>query len=168
MFLKGESYVFKYSFRAAEGMRVSGYSTRFGQMKGVHNGYQLSGQPMFMLAATNDGINVRFSSDPESTTEGMDEFLSWEDATGEWVHVEIVVTFGKYMEVRAFLHRSVRWTSRSDRYLISSRVSIAASARQHLTCPFSPVRWHVLRNTANTRRWICNTDVLFVCCGAER
>ncbi|CAM9098334.1 unnamed protein product [Scytosiphon promiscuus] len=98
-FKKGESYVFKYSFRAADGMRVSGYSTRFGQLKGVHNGYQLSGQPMFMLAATNDGINVRFSNDPDSNTEGMDEFLSWEDATGEWVHVEIVVTFGKSMKV---------------------------------------------------------------------
>ncbi|CAM9124123.1 unnamed protein product [Hapterophycus canaliculatus] len=98
-FKNGESYVYKYSFKPKDGMKVSGSSTRFGQMKGTSNGFQLKGNPMFSLTANNDGINVRFSNDPDSTFEGMDEFLSWEDAAGDWVNVEIIVTFGKSMEV---------------------------------------------------------------------
>lgn len=98
-FQKGEEYVFKYSFRAREDMRVSGSSTRIGQMKGVSGGFQLQGNPLFSLTANNNGINVRFNNKDSDSVEGMDEFLSWEDATGEWVHVEIKTTFGKSMEV---------------------------------------------------------------------
>lgn len=98
-FKKGEMYVFKYSFKPKEGMKVSDSSTRFGQIKGIYNGFQLKGNPMYSLTANNDGINVRFSNDPDKTVEGMDSFLSWEDATGDWVDVEIVVTFGRSMEV---------------------------------------------------------------------
>lgn len=61
-FVKGETYVFTYSFRAKQGMRVASYSTRFGQLKGAKNGFLLSGDPMFSLRATNDGINVYFSN----------------------------------------------------------------------------------------------------------
>lgn len=82
-------------------MKVSGSSTRFGQMKGTSKGFQLSGNPLYALTATNDGINVRFSRDGGDYVEGMTESLSWEDATGEWVDVEITTTFGKSMEVRA-------------------------------------------------------------------
>ncbi|CAB1105416.1 unnamed protein product [Ectocarpus sp. CCAP 1310/34] len=96
---KGETYIFKYSFRAKDGMKVSGSSTRLGQMKGVSGGFQLKGNPLFSVTANNNGINVRFNNEDDDNVEGMDEFLSWEDATGEWVHVEIQTTFGKSMEV---------------------------------------------------------------------
>lgn len=98
-FKKGETYVFKYSFRAKDGMRVSGSSTRFGQMKGVSDGFQLLGNPLFSVTANNNGINVRFNNQESDKVDGMDEFLSWEDATGEWIHVQITTTFGKSMEV---------------------------------------------------------------------
>lgn len=98
-FKKGESYVFRYSFRARDKMKVSGSSTRIGQMKGVSGGFQLKGNPLFSLTANNNGINVRFNNDDYDKVEGMDEYLSWEDSMGEWVHVEIKTTFGKSMEV---------------------------------------------------------------------
>ncbi|CBN74037.1 conserved unknown protein [Ectocarpus siliculosus] len=98
-FAKGETYIFKYSFKAKDGMKVSGSSSRLGQMKGVSGGFQLLGNPLFSVTANNDGINVRFNNDESDIVEGMDEFLSWEDATGEWVNVEIQTTFGKSMEV---------------------------------------------------------------------
>ncbi|CAB1096171.1 unnamed protein product [Ectocarpus sp. CCAP 1310/34] len=94
-FAKGETYIFKYSFRAKDGMKVSGSSTRLGQMKGVSGGFQLKGNPLFSVTANNNGINVRFNNEDDDNVEGMDEFLSWEDATGEWVHVEIQTTFGE-------------------------------------------------------------------------
>lgn len=81
-------------------MKVSGSSTRLGQMKGVDNGFQLKGNPLFSLTANNNGINVRFNNEDSDNVEGMDEYLSWEDSIGEWVHVEIKTTFGKSMEVR--------------------------------------------------------------------
>ncbi|CAN0104949.1 unnamed protein product [Scytosiphon promiscuus] len=99
-FKKGETYVFKYSFRPKDGMKVSGSSTRFGQMKGTSKGFQLKGNPLFALTATNSGINVRFSKDGTDYVEGLAGSLSWEDATGEWVDVEITTTFGKSMEVK--------------------------------------------------------------------
>ncbi|CBN74038.1 conserved unknown protein [Ectocarpus siliculosus] len=98
-FAKGEAYIFKYSFRAKDGMKVSGSSTRIGQMKGVSGGFQLKGNPLFSVTANNNGINVRFNNEESDKVEGMDDTLSWEDATGEWVHVEIRTTFGKSMEV---------------------------------------------------------------------
>ncbi|CAM9203087.1 unnamed protein product [Ectocarpus sp. 8 AP-2014] len=98
-FAKGETYIFKYSFKPKDGMKVSGSSSRLGQMKGVSGGFQLLGNPLFSVTANNDGINVRFNNDESDIVEGMDEFLSWEDATGEWVNVEIQTTFGKSMEV---------------------------------------------------------------------
>lgn len=91
--------MFSYSFRPKDKMRVGEVSTRLGQMKGISNGKQLSGTPLLAVTATNDGLNVRFSKDGAGFVEGMKEGLSWEDATGEWVHVEIKTTFGKSMEV---------------------------------------------------------------------
>ena len=108
-FKKGEAYVFKYSFRAKEGMRVATYSTRLGQLKGSSNGFLLEGDPMMQIAATNDGINVRFSNLEDEWINGIDNFLSWEDATGDWVHVQIRTTFGKSMQVKAsqLLYRTI-------------------------------------------------------------
>lgn len=80
-------------------MKVSGSSTRLGQMKGVSSGFQLKGNPLFSVTANNNGINVRFNNEESGNVEGMDEYLSWEDSLGEWVHVEIKTTFGKSMEV---------------------------------------------------------------------
>lgn len=100
-FKKGETYVFRYSFRARENMKVSGSSTRLGQMKGVSSGFQLKGNPLFSLTANNNGINVRFNNEDSDNVVGMDEYLSWEDSVGEWVDVEIKTTFGKSMEVCA-------------------------------------------------------------------
>lgn len=91
--------MFSYSFRARDNMKVSGSSTRLGQMKGVDNGFQLKGNPLFSLTANNNGINVRFNNEESDNVEGMDEYLSWEDSVGEWVNVEIKTTFGKSMEV---------------------------------------------------------------------
>lgn len=103
-FKKGESYVFKYSFKAKEGMRVATYSTRFGQLKGSSGGYQLSGDSVFTLVATNDGINVWFSNLESDKIVGLDGSLSWEDATGEWVNVVIETTFGRSMKVQRYVH----------------------------------------------------------------
>lgn len=80
-------------------MKVSGSSTRLGQMKGVSRGFQLKGNPLFSVTANNKGLNVRFNNEDYDNVEGMDEYLSWEDSTGEWVNVEIKTTFGKSMEV---------------------------------------------------------------------
>lgn len=99
-FERGESYVFKFSFKAKEGMRVATYSTRFGQLKGSSGGYQLSGDPVFALVATNDGINVWFSNLESDKILALDEPLSWEEATGEWVNVVVETTFGKSMQVQ--------------------------------------------------------------------
>lgn len=55
-------------------------------------------------------IQVRFSNKEsiDDYVPGMEEFLPWEDATGEWVHVEIVTVFGKSMEVSFANHEHVR------------------------------------------------------------
>lgn len=99
-FKKKETYTIKYSFRAKEGMRVSNSNTRLGQLRGYSDGYELEGGPTFAIIASNDGINVRFDNqESDRIDEGLDNFLSWEDATGEWVHVEIKTTFRKSMEV---------------------------------------------------------------------
>lgn len=92
--------MFKYSFRPKDNMRVSGSSTRFGQLKGVNGGKQVPGTPLLAVTATNDGLDVRFSNDGAAYIKGIKEPMSWEDATGEWVHVEIKTTFGQSMEVR--------------------------------------------------------------------
>lgn len=94
--------MFRYSFRARDKMKVSGSSTRFGQMKGVSRGFQLKGNPLFSITANNNGINARFNNEDYDRVEGMDEYLSWEDSTGEWVNVEIKTTFGKSMEVSVY------------------------------------------------------------------
>lgn len=73
-------------------------------MKGVSRGFQLLGSPLFSLTANNNGINVRFNNKESDKVEGMDEYLSWEDSVGEWVHVEIKTTFGKSMEVYIYTH----------------------------------------------------------------
>lgn len=101
-FRKGEKYTFKYSFKAKEGMKVSKRFTHLGQLKGSKGGYMVEGDPIYSLTANNDGIMVRFSNKEsiEDYEEGMETFLDWEDATGEWVHVEIITVFGVSMEVR--------------------------------------------------------------------
>lgn len=67
MFLKGEHYVFRYSFRAKEGMAVGSDHTHLGQLKGAENtnggtrgGNMLSGDPIYGLVANNEGLMVRF------------------------------------------------------------------------------------------------------------
>lgn len=107
-FLKGDKYIFKYSFKAKDGMKVSKRFTHLGQLKGSRGGYMVEGDPIYSLTANNDGLMVRFSNKEsiEDYEEGMDTHLDWEDATGEWVHVEIVTVFGESMEVRTLLERS--------------------------------------------------------------
>lgn len=138
-FKKGEKYIFKYSFRAKEGMKVSGSSTRFGQMKGVSDGFQLLGNPLYSVTANNNGINVRFNNEDSDRVEGMDEFLSWEDAAGEWVHVQITTTFGKSMDVSKHSMTEItptvqegssagetnHWNYRSNRNIPRSYVRVA-------------------------------------------
>lgn len=100
-FLKNEKYTFKYSFRAVEDMKVATRFTHLGQLKGSAGGYMIKGDPIYSLTANKYGLMVRFSNleSIEDFHPGMEEFLDWEDATGEWVHVEIVTTFGQSMEV---------------------------------------------------------------------
>lgn len=62
-FLKGEKYVFSYSFRAVEGMKVSKRFTFLGQLKGSKGGYMIKGDPIYSLTANNHGLNVRFRCD---------------------------------------------------------------------------------------------------------
>lgn len=102
-FLKGDHYIFKYSFRAVDGMKVAKRFTHLGQLKGSIGGYMIKGDPIYSLTANNNGINVRFSNKEsiEDYVDGMEEHLDWEDATGEWVHVEIDTVFGEYMKVRS-------------------------------------------------------------------
>ncbi|CAN0032916.1 unnamed protein product, partial [Sphacelaria rigidula] len=100
-FLKGEKYIFKYSVRPKEGMKVASRFTHLGQLKGSKNGYMVSGDPIYSLTANHHGLHVRFSN-KESIEDYVDGFstpLSWEDATGEWVHVTITTVFGKSMKV---------------------------------------------------------------------
>lgn len=101
-FLKGERYVFRYSFRAKEGMRVAKKFTHLGQLKGSVGGNMLKGDPIYSLTANNDGLMVRFSNKEsiEDFHPGMKMHLDWDKATGEWVHVKITTVFGKSMEVR--------------------------------------------------------------------
>lgn len=62
-FLKGEKYIFSYSFRAVEGMKVSKRFTFLGQLKGSKDGYMIKGDPIYSLTANNHGLNVRFRYD---------------------------------------------------------------------------------------------------------
>lgn len=106
-FRKGDRYIFKYSFRAKEGMRVASSFTHLGQLKGSKGGYFIFGVPIYSLTANNDGLMVRFSNleSIKNFIPGMQKHLSWEDATGQWVHVEIDTVFGESMEVsRLSLH----------------------------------------------------------------
>ena len=100
-FRKGEKYIFKYSFRAKEGMRVSKRFTHLGQLKGSKGGYMVKGDPIFSLTANNRGLMVRFSNKEsiDDYVDGMETHMDWDAATGEWVHVEIQTVFGRSMEV---------------------------------------------------------------------
>ncbi|CAM9604350.1 unnamed protein product [Sphacelaria rigidula] len=82
-------------------MRVANRFTHLGQLKGSAGGYMIKGDPIYSLTANNKGLMVRFSNleSIEDYHPGMEEFMSWEDATGEWVNVEIVTVFGESMEV---------------------------------------------------------------------
>lgn len=82
-------------------MQVATRFTHLGQIKGSKEGYMIKGDPIYSLTANKYGLMVRFSNleSIEDFHPGMDEYLSWEDATGEWVHVEITTVFGKFMEV---------------------------------------------------------------------
>lgn len=101
-FLKNEKYIFKYSFRAVDGMEVATRFTHLGQLKGSAGGYMISGDPIYSLTANKHGLMVRFSNleSIEDFYAGFDDHLDWDDATGEWVHVEIITTFGESMEVK--------------------------------------------------------------------
>lgn len=83
-------------------LKVADKFTHFGQLKGSLNGYMVYGDPIYSLTANSDGIMVRFSNKEsiEIFHEGLSEHLSWEDASGEWVHVKITTVFGQSMEVR--------------------------------------------------------------------
>lgn len=119
-FLKGDPYIFRYSFRAVEDMMVSNRFTHLGQLKGSAGGYMLNGDPIYSLTANNNGLMVRFSNKEsiEDFYPGMEQHLDWEDATGEWVHVEIETVFGESMEVR----NRRRTTSRHRCCPIAARV----------------------------------------------
>lgn len=59
-FLYGQKYIFKYSFRAVEGMQVGTRFTHLGQLKGSAGGYMIKGDPIYSLTANKYGLNVRF------------------------------------------------------------------------------------------------------------
>lgn len=101
-FLYGEEYIFKYSFKAVDGMKVATRFTHLGQLKGSAGGYMIKGDPIYSLTANKYGLMVRFSNleSIEDFHPGFDEHLDWDDASGEWVHVEIITTFGQSMVVR--------------------------------------------------------------------
>lgn len=83
------------------GMRVAKRFTHLGQLKGSVGGYMVHGDPIYSLTANNSGLMVRFSNKEsiEDFHPGMAKYMSWEDATGEWVHVAIITVFGESMEV---------------------------------------------------------------------
>ena len=101
-FKKNERYVFKYSFRAVESMKVATRFTHLGQIKGSKGGYMIKGDPIYSLTANKYGLMVRFSNKDtiEDFHPGLEKYLNWEDATGEWVDVKITTVFGRSMEVR--------------------------------------------------------------------
>lgn len=102
-FRKHERYVFKYSFRAKEGMKVSKRYTHLGQLKGAVDQYSMiTGDPIYSLTANTDGLMVRFSNrdTTENFIEGLEKHLDWNKATGQWVHVTITTVFGESMEVK--------------------------------------------------------------------
>lgn len=82
-------------------MKVSKRFTHLGQLKGSAGGKMIKGDPIYSLTANSDGIMVRFSNEEscEDFYPGMKQHLDWEDATGEWVHVEITTVFGSSMKV---------------------------------------------------------------------
>ena len=66
-FEKGEKYIFKYSFRAVEGMKVATRFTHLGQIKGSREGYMIKGDPLYSLTAKKYGLMVRFRYDRSRT-----------------------------------------------------------------------------------------------------
>lgn len=99
-FKYGEKYIFKYSFKAKKGMKVSKRFTHLGQLKGSKGGKMIKGDPIYSLTANNKGLMVRFSNH-ESIPDyhpGMETYIDWDDVTGEWVNVKITTVFGKSME----------------------------------------------------------------------
>lgn len=82
-------------------MKVATRFTHLGQLKGSAGGYMIKGDPIYSLTANKYGLMVRFSNleSIEDFHAGLDDYLDWEDATGEWVHVEIITVFGTSMEV---------------------------------------------------------------------
>lgn len=100
-FLKNEKYIFKYSFRAVEGMKVANRFTHLGQLKGSKGGYMISGDPIYSLTANDDGLMVRFSNleSIEDFHPGFEEHLDWTGSTGQWISVKITTVFGESMEV---------------------------------------------------------------------
>lgn len=118
-FLYGEEYIFKYSFKAVDGMKVATRFTHLGQLKGSVDGYMIKGDPIYSLTANKYGLMVRFSNleSIEDFHPGMEEHLDWDDATGDWVHVEIITTFGQSMEVRykSVSEFGLRMTDASER-----------------------------------------------------
>jgi len=91
--------------------------THLGQLKGsvgMGGGKMVKGDPIYSLTANKDGLMVRFSNleSIEDFHEGLEKHLDWGDATGQWVHVKIVTTFGESMEV--YLHQ---WCLRNVLFL---------------------------------------------------
>ncbi|CAN0313276.1 unnamed protein product [Ectocarpus sp. 6 AP-2014] len=103
-FLKGERYIYKYSFRAVQGMKLGKRFTHIGQIKGAYNGGQtVDGDPIVSISANLDGLHVRFSNIDKTIPDYYTHdswYRKWEDATGEWVHVTIDTVFGESMEVK--------------------------------------------------------------------
>lgn len=108
-FLKNQKYIFKYSFKAKEGMRVAKRFTHLGQLKGSKGGYMIKGDPIYSLTANNSGLMVRFSNleSIEDFHPGMEKHMDWDKATGNWVHVTITTVFGQSMEVKGICASSV-------------------------------------------------------------
>ena len=101
-FQRGEEYIFKYSFKPKEGMQVGKLFTILGQLKGDTGEEMIKGVPIYSIVANDDGIMVRFSNldSIDDHYKGLDDFLSWEDALGKWVHVKVTTVLGESREVR--------------------------------------------------------------------
>ncbi|CAN0536605.1 unnamed protein product, partial [Ectocarpus sp. 12 AP-2014] len=83
----------------------------------------IKGDPIYSLTANKHGLHVRFSNleSIEDYHDGLDMPLDWDAATGEWVHVEIITTFGQSMEVN---------------------ISGAVSGKAVWPSDLKPVAWH--------------------------
>ncbi|CAM9302753.1 unnamed protein product [Discosporangium mesarthrocarpum] len=104
---KGETWEIRYSVRPDEDMKMnSNRFTHLGQLKPSKDDAMLAGTGLYALTANDKGLSVRFSSqggDIEDfyTAENKigEDFLDWDDVRGKWVHVEIIVKWGRNIKV---------------------------------------------------------------------